>query len=230
LAKISDIWVDAVKEYAECVLNICMTELGVGEPKEFDFETYVMGEFDSIEQESIADMKRRVEKWTMGDLQQHCLRLGKVKEDISRDLEIASLKMKQIIGKPKADIVESTWGKAMKKRLQVFISSTYTDLIEERQAAVEAILSAGHIPAGMELFKSGNETQLDTIKRWIDESDVYMLIFGGRYGSIEPRSGKSYTHVEYEYALEQGKPLFAVVIRDEALKSKSEKLGYDKSI
>ena len=28
----------------------------------------------------------------------------------------------------------------MNKKLQVFISSTYTDLIEERQAAVEAIL------------------------------------------------------------------------------------------
>ena len=48
----------------------------------------------------------------------------------------------------------------MKKKLQVFLSSTYTDLIDERQAAVEAILSIGHIPAGMELFKAGNESQL----------------------------------------------------------------------
>jgi len=38
---------------------------------------------------------------------------------------------------------------AQKKKLQVFISSTYTDLKEERQAAVGAILTAGHIPAGM---------------------------------------------------------------------------------
>lgn len=36
-----------------------------------------------------------------------------------------------------------------KKKLQVFVSSTYVDLKEERQAAVEAILNAGHIPAGM---------------------------------------------------------------------------------
>ncbi len=42
----------------------------------------------------------------------------------------------------------------MNKKLQVFVSSTYTDLIEERQAAVQAILDAGHIPAGMELFKA----------------------------------------------------------------------------
>ena len=50
----------------------------------------------------------------------------------------------------------------MDKKLQVFVSSTYTDLIEERQAAVHAILDAGHIPTGMELFKAGNESQLKT--------------------------------------------------------------------
>lgn len=52
----------------------------------------------------------------------------------------------------------------MNKKMQVFISSTYTDLIEERQKAVEAILNAGHIPAGMELFKAGR-SQMETIKK-----------------------------------------------------------------
>jgi hypothetical protein len=63
-----------------------------------------------------------------------------------------------------------------KKKLQVFVSSTYSDLKEERQAAVEAILSAGHIPAGMELFAAGDESQMEVIKRWIDDSDVFLLI------------------------------------------------------
>lgn len=39
------------------------------------------------------------------------------------------------------------------KKLQIFVSSTYTDLKEERQAAVEAILSSGNIPAEREIFK-----------------------------------------------------------------------------
>ncbi|MHA3114636.1 DUF4062 domain-containing protein [Acinetobacter sp. ANC 4635] len=107
------------------------------------------------------------------------------------------------------------------KKYQVFISSTYTDLIDERQAAVEAILKAGHIPAGMELFTSTNKSQWAIIKRWIDESDIYMLILGGRYGSIDPDSGKSYTHLEYEYAHSINKPLFAVVINDDALRKKT---------
>src|SRR5258708_29322574 len=107
----------------------------------------------------------------------------------------------------------------IKKRLQVFVSSTFSDLREERQAAVEAILSAGHIPAGMELFAAGDESQMEVIKQWIDESGVYLLILGGRYGSIDPKSGKSYTQLEYEYALDNGKPLFACVIHNQALES-----------
>ena len=115
----------------------------------------------------------------------------------------------------------------MHKKLQVFVSSTYTDLIEERQAAVEAILDAGHIPAGMELFKAGNESQLKTIYKWIDESDVYMLILGGRYGSIESKSSKSYTQLEYEYALSKNIPVFAVVLSQSFLTNKINTLGLD---
>src|SRR6185437_12937032 len=85
----------------------------------------------------------------------------------------------------------------LRKRLQVFVSSTFIDLKAERQAAVEAILSAGHIPAGMELFAAGDESQMEVIKQWIDESDVYLLIFGWRYGSIDLKSAKSYTQLEY---------------------------------
>lgn len=113
----------------------------------------------------------------------------------------------------------------MNKKLQVFVSSTYTDLIEERQAAVQAVLDAGHIPAGMELFKAGNESQLKTIYKWIDESDVYMLILGGRYGSIESKSGKSYTQLEYEYAISKNIPVFAVVLSESFLTNKVNTLG-----
>lgn len=114
-----------------------------------------------------------------------------------------------------------------KRRLQVFVSSTYTDLKDERQAAVAAILKAGHIPAGMELFTAGDESQMVTIKRWIDESDVYMLILGGRYGSIEKSSGLSYTELEFDYAVEKNKPLFSVVVTETALKSKVKDQGSD---
>ncbi len=108
----------------------------------------------------------------------------------------------------------------MNKKLQVFVSSTYNDLQEERQAAVEAILDAGHIPAGMELFKAG-KSQMKTIHKWIDDSDVYMLILGGRYGSIEEDSGLSYTELEYRYAISKNMPVFAIVLDDSFLFTKA---------
>lgn len=115
----------------------------------------------------------------------------------------------------------------LKKRLQVFVSSTFLDLKKERQAAVSAILNSGHIPAGMELFTAGDQSQMDVIKQWIDESDVYFLILGSRYGSIEPETGKSYTHLEYEYAVSIDKPLFACVIEEGAVNSRLAELGKD---
>lgn len=113
----------------------------------------------------------------------------------------------------------------IRRRLQVFVSSTFDDLLDERQAAVEAILTSGHIPAGMELFASGDESQMEVIKQWIDESDVYCLILGGRYGSVEPSSQKSYIQLEYEYAIERGKPFFACIINETALEKKVKGCG-----
>ena len=114
----------------------------------------------------------------------------------------------------------------MNKKLQVFVSSTYTDLIEERQFAVKAILDAGHIPAGMELFKAG-KSQSETIYKWIDDSDVYMLLLGGRYGSIEEKSGLSYTELEYNYALSKNMPVFAIILSDSFLVEKNNSSGKD---
>src|SRR5581483_10448049 len=106
------------------------------------------------------------------------------------------------------------------RKLQVFVSSTYLDLRPERQAAVTAILENGHIPAGMELFAAGNEEQLHVIRRWIDESDIFLLILGNRYGSIEPKSGLSYIELEYEHARNSEKPFFAIVLNDEFINRK----------
>jgi len=51
----------------------------------------------------------------------------------------------------------------------------------------------------------------------------FLLILGGRYGSIERTSGKSYFQLEYEYAQERGKPFFAVVVDEDYLKKESVK-------
>ena len=100
----------------------------------------------------------------------------------------------------------------MDKRYQVFISSTYADLQEERQEVMQALLELDCIPAGMELFPAASEDQWTLIKKVIDDCDYYMVIVAGRYGSIGPE-GLSYTEMEYRYALETSKPIIGFVHR-----------------
>lgn len=88
----------------------------------------------------------------------------------------------------------------MDKRFQMFVSSTFTDLIDERQAVLSAVLEIEHMPAGMELFPAGDDTSWRLIQDVIDSSDYYILIVGGRYGSLD-ETGLGYTEKEYDYAV-----------------------------
>jgi hypothetical protein len=94
----------------------------------------------------------------------------------------------------------------MDKRFQVFVSSTFTDLKEERQAVLKAVLELDHMPAGMELFPATDASAWQLITDVIDASDYYVLIVGGRYGSLD-ETGIGYTEKEYEYAISTKKPV-----------------------
>lgn len=98
----------------------------------------------------------------------------------------------------------------MNKKYQIFVSSTFSDLRDERKDAVEAILDLGQIPSGMELFPAFDSEQFDYIKQVIDECDYYVLIIGARYGSVN-NDGISYTELEYDYATKSGKFVLAFV-------------------
>jgi len=91
----------------------------------------------------------------------------------------------------------------MDKRYQIFISSTYADLKEERHRVIQAGMEMDCIPAAMELFPAADEEQFQFIKRVIDDCDYYIVIIGGRYGTTTAE-GISYTEQEYEYALSRG--------------------------
>lgn len=103
----------------------------------------------------------------------------------------------------------------MNKKYQVFISSTYEDLKDERDQAIKAVLEMGHIPLGMEMFSAGDEEQWQLIARQIEATDYYVVIVGHRYGS-ETDEGISYTEKEYDYAKQCGVPILGFVIDDKA--------------
>lgn len=99
----------------------------------------------------------------------------------------------------------------MDKKYSVFVSSTYEDLKEERQEVVNALLKMDCFPIGMEYFNASDKSQWEVIKSLIDECDYYILIIAGRYGSVEPASGKSYTQKEFEYAKSKGIPTISFI-------------------
>ncbi|RUM49204.1 MAG: hypothetical protein DSY85_16205 [Marinomonas sp.] len=98
----------------------------------------------------------------------------------------------------------------MDKRYQVFVSSTYVDLKEERQNVIQTLMEMDCIPAGMELFPAADEEQWEFIKRVIDDCDYYLLIVGGRYGSTA-EDGLSYTEKEFDYAVSKGVKVIALL-------------------
>ena len=102
----------------------------------------------------------------------------------------------------------------MEKRYQVFISSTFQDLEGARQEVSQALLRADCFPAGMELFPAADEEQFAFIKQVIQQSDYYIVISAGRYGSIHPETGLSYTEMEYDYAVEIEKPVIRLLHKD----------------
>ena len=119
-----------------------------------------------------------------------------------------------------------------KRKYQVFVSSTYEDLVEERKEVTQALLENNCIPAGMELFPASNKKQWDIIKTVIDESDYYLLIIAGRYGKCgidDYGNTVSYTEMEYDYAIQSGKPIIVFIHSEPHLlplmKSEETKLG-----
>lgn len=101
----------------------------------------------------------------------------------------------------------------MDKRYQVFISSTFADLKDERDRVARTLMQMDCIPAGMELFPAIDEEQWQFIKKVIDDCDYYLVIIGGRYGTVT-NEGVSYTEKEYEYAKSIGLKVTAFIHKD----------------
>ncbi|ACN17500.1 conserved hypothetical protein [Desulforapulum autotrophicum HRM2] len=99
----------------------------------------------------------------------------------------------------------------MSKIFKIFVSSTYIDLVKEREQVIKACLEMGHIPVGMEMFSAAEEEQWKIIQRQIDESDYYVILVAHRYGSTT-EEGISYTEKEYDYAASKRIPILGFVI------------------
>lgn len=110
----------------------------------------------------------------------------------------------------------------MDKKYQIFISSTYKDLIDARKKVSDEILKSYNLPIGMELFSASDKSQWEIITKIIDETDYYVLILGHRYGSLN-EDGIGYTEMEYDYAKSLGIPILSFVRKDDVSTKPSER-------
>jgi hypothetical protein len=63
---------------------------------------------------------------------------------------------------------------AHQKRYQVFVGSTYSDLIKERQEVATSIMRVGCFPSGMEQFAASNDDAWKVVCGIIDQCDYYV--------------------------------------------------------
>ncbi len=99
----------------------------------------------------------------------------------------------------------------MERRYQVFVSSTFQDLEDARKEISSALLKSDCFLAGMELFPAADLEQFEYIKQVISESDYYLIVSAGKYGSIHSETHLSFTEMEYDFAIEIGKPIIRLL-------------------
>lgn len=80
---------------------------------------------------------------------------------------------------------------------RIFISSTFTDLKEHRSALFSVIDGENGKAHAMEFFGARPGAPKEECLGEVRKAHVFVLILGMRYGSLDPESGLSFTHLEY---------------------------------
>lgn len=98
---------------------------------------------------------------------------------------------------------------------RLFVSSTCYDLIHIRQALNTSITRLGHLPVMSEFASFRVDPQLSSIENCRNNvrnnADVFVLIIGGRRGSLDKATAKSIVNLEYDAAVQEGLDIYVFV-------------------
>jgi tetratricopeptide (TPR) repeat protein len=109
---------------------------------------------------------------------------------------------------------DGSWGNPMSALFNVFVCSTFDDLVEEREAVLDAIRRVQQRHNAMEFFGARSDRPIDVCLDEVRKSDLLVVIVGLKYGSLPPGMGVSYSQVEYEEGVRLEKPCL-VYLRDD---------------
>jgi len=98
--------------------------------------------------------------------------------------------------------------------MKVFISSTFKDLAEYRDKAIEVVLRHKCEPLAMEYFGARAEEPKTICDKEIQDCEIFIGIYAHRYGFIPDRETKSITQMEYELAKDLKKPCLCFIVEE----------------
>lgn len=113
----------------------------------------------------------------------------------------------------------------------IFISSTFTDLQQHRKSVWELLEKYEVHVLGMERFGAQTAAPIETCLDAVERADIYIGIIAHRRGSVHPETGKSFTQMEYEKAVELGKEVLIYLINenDSLVEIKNIDFGEDRN-
>lgn len=116
--------------------------------------------------------------------------------------------------------------------MRIFVSSTFEDLREHREAAIRGLRQLGHDVVAMEDFTAASAPPVQVVLERVGECDAYLGIFAWRYGykpkydsglppgTVLPKgvieNETSITHMEYLQAKQLDKPILAFLLEEKA--------------
>ena len=87
------------------------------------------------------------------------------------------------------------------------ISSTAQDLPDHRRAVMDACLCSGVFPKMMEQLPASDKDAITVSLEMVETSDIYIGVYGNRYGWIPKGYDKSITELEYDHAVSCNLPI-----------------------
>lgn len=167
--------------------------LGSLEDQRFSLEEKLVEHLNSNETHAFEKAKEKLRE-------NEELRLGRLKElkDLTDD------------GTVKIPIIKSN--------PSVFLSSTYIDLVDHRKQLIDQISRRKMIFIGMEHFGAdpNNHPPANKIIAEVNGADIYVGVFGVRYGSIDPATGISMTELEFQQAKSNNMQMLLYLIKEDA--------------
>lgn len=104
---------------------------------------------------------------------------------------------------------------------RVFLSSTFRELADERDAVRSALQRLGTVACvAMERQGANIDSPRDACLAAVEQADLFLLILGISSGSVDDVSGFSMTRMEYEHARNAGVPVLSYIKRLSSIDAK----------